>query len=58
MVNEHLRRQALQDPDMLESLVWSQPLVRVPTETSLDEISKVGILVADDQTEWLAEGFS
>ena len=54
MVDEDLWRQALQDPDMLEGFIGSQPIMWVPNEAFLHEICKIGVLVADDQAERLS----
>ena len=49
MVDQNLRRQSLQYPDVFQGVVWTQSFMRVPAKTLLDKVSEVWVLITNDQ---------
>lgn len=49
MVDQYLRRQSLQYPNVLQGVVWAQSFVWVPAQALLYEVGEVWVLVADHQ---------
>lgn len=54
MVDENLRRQAFEYPDVLQGIIRSQARLRIPIQAPYDKVVEVWILVSNHVVQWFA----